>query len=304
MGSPEFLPIDESRPMTVGGIGSFQADDGYTIRYRRYRAAAEPRAIVVCVHGIQSHAGWYDASCRHLSHQGFEVFFVDRRGSGMNGEERGHCTGINQLTTDIVRAIAHARSEVPGRPVFLVGISWGGKLVTATIKAQPNLVDGLVLVCPGFFAKIGPTFRERMIIGGSFLVWPRRPVRVPLTEPYLFTDSFEWQEFLAHDRRLLRTGTVRLLMTSVFLDGVMRNAPKQIKIPVVTFLAGKDRIIDNDRVRAYVSRFASSDKQVIEYPSFHHTIEFESDPRPFFRDLTDWLSVRTERSATPTRLSG
>ena len=304
MDSPELFPIDEQRPMTVGGLGSFQAADGYTIRYRRYRAIAEPRAVVVCIHGIQSHAGWYDASCRHLSNQGFEVFFVDRRGSGMNNEDRGHCTGINQLTGDVVRAVEHAKKEAPGRPVFLVGISWGGKLAAATVKAHPTLVDGLALVCPGFFAKIGPTFRERMIIGGSFLIWPRRPVRVPLTEPYLFTDSFEWQEFLAQDRRLLRTGTVRLLMTSVFMDGVVRSAPKHIKIPTVTFLAGKDRIIDNDKVRAYVSRFASTDKQVIEYPSFHHTLEFESDPRPYFRDLSDWLSVRTERVITPTRLSG
>lgn len=295
---------DEFRPMTLGGLGSLKADDGYTLRYRRYRPPVEPRAGVVCIHGIQSHAGWYDSSCRHLASQGFDVLFVDRRGSGMNTEDRGHCWGISQLRDDLIRTIEHARQQIPGRPIFLVAISWGAKLATVTLKAEPELVDGLALICPGFFATLGPTLRERLAIGGSFLFRPRRLIRVPLTDPKLFTDSPEWQEFLRQDKRMLRLGTARLLMTSVWLDRALRSAPPAIKLPVVTFLAGRDRIIDNERVRSYVDRFASTDKQVIEYPTAHHTLEFEADPRPFFRDLSDWIGTRADRVGYPSRRSG
>jgi alpha-beta hydrolase superfamily lysophospholipase len=295
---------EEGRPMTVGGLGSIVARDGYTLRYRRYRPSGEPKGVVVAIHGIQSHAGWYDGSCRHLASSGLDVFFVDRRGSGINSEDRGHTTGVDELVDDLVRSVDHARRQVPGKPIFLKAISWGGKLAVAALKAHPSLVDGLILVCPGFFAKVGPTWRERLKIGGSYLIWPRRPVRVPLTEPALFTDNADWQEFLRQDKRLLRTGTARLLMTSVFLDHVVRRSAREIIVPTLTFLAGKDRIIDNDRVRRYVSAFAASDNQIIEYPSAHHTIEFEADPRAYFRDLSDWVLARAERPAQRTRLSG
>jgi alpha-beta hydrolase superfamily lysophospholipase len=247
------------------------------------------------LHGIQSHAGWYDASCRHLSSQGFDVFFVDRRGSGMNTEDPGFCRGVGQLCDDVTWSVEHVRTHCPGLPVFLVAISWGAKLAAATLKRHPDLVDGLALVTPGFAAKIGPTLRERLAIGGSFLLWPRRPIRVPLTDPYLFTDNPDWQEFLRQDDRLLRMGTARLLMTSVWLDSDLRSAPRSIHVPTAVFLAGQDRIIDNARVRAYIDQFASTDIHIHEYPSAHHTLEFEPDPQPYFRDLTDWLSRHGSR---------
>lgn len=304
MVEPCSFSMDERRPITAGGLGSLTAADGYLLRYRRYRPQGAARGAVVCLHGIQSHAGWYDASCRHLASQGFDVFFVDRRGSGMNTEDRGFCTGIRQLCDDVTRAVEHVRAHCPAAPVFLLAISWGAKLAAASLKRSPNLVDGLVLVTPGFAAKIGPTLRERLAIGSSFLLWPRRPIRVPLTEPTLFTDNPDWQEFLRQDKRLLRTGTARLLMTSVWLDRDLRAAPKSIRVPTVVFLAGRDRIIDNLRVRAYVDRFAAVDKTVIEYPAAHHTLEFEPDPQPYYRDLAEWLSARAPAGAERARRSG
>ena len=38
-----------------------------------------------------------------------------------------------------------------------------------------------------------------------------------------------------------------------------------------------------------MDRFSSPDKQIIEYPEAHHTLEFESANHPFVRDLLDWL---------------
>jgi alpha-beta hydrolase superfamily lysophospholipase len=84
-------------------------------------------------------------------------------------------------------------------------------------------------------------------------------------------------------------------MSSVFLDRMIRSAGKSVAVPTVTFLAGQDRIIDNRRVREYVEQFAHADHRVIEYPDAHHTLEFEPDPRPFFRDLSDWLMQQSAR---------
>lgn len=300
----DFVSGDAASAAIAGGLGSLAAADGYTLRYRRHRPAGPPRAAVLFLHGIQSHAGWYDGSCRFLAARGFDVFFVDRRGSGMNSEDRGFCTGLRQLCDDVIRCVDHVRMQAPGLPVFLAAISWGAKLAAATLKRRPRLVDGLVLVTPGFAAKIGPTLRERLMIGWSFLLWPRRPIRVPLTDPELFTDNETWREFLRQDPRLLRIGSARLLMTSVFLDREVRSAARFVDVPTVTFLAGRDRIIDNEKVRRYVNGFASRDNRIVEYASAQHTLEFEPDPTPYFHDLADWLAEHAHAATVPIIRSG
>jgi acylglycerol lipase len=63
---------------------SYTVSDGYPCHYRDYPANGTPRGRVVFVHGIQSHAGWYEHSCQRLSEAGFAVSFLDRRGSGEN----------------------------------------------------------------------------------------------------------------------------------------------------------------------------------------------------------------------------
>src|SRR4051794_36050025 len=82
-------------------VESFTTGDGYRCQYRHYPAAGPPRAEVVGVHGIQSHAGWYEHSCIQLAQAGFAVSFLDRRGSGMNPEARGDAPGFRRLLDDL-----------------------------------------------------------------------------------------------------------------------------------------------------------------------------------------------------------
>src|SRR5262249_3167248 len=135
-------------------LEQFTASDGYRWRYRRYSVQGLAKAEVVCVHGIQSHAGWYEYSCSRLAQAGFAVSFLDRRGSGVNEAQRGDAPSFRRLLDDIAEFLqGHRREKVP---VFLLGISWGGKLAVALQRRHPGLVNGLALLCPGFFAKVRP----------------------------------------------------------------------------------------------------------------------------------------------------
>jgi len=270
----------------------FTASDGYELRYRRFSPLQDPpRAFVVCVHGIQSHGGWYEHSCSRLAERGFHVDFLDRRGSGLNQLGRGDAPGFLRLLDDLAEFLSRGRSQrtIGNLKTFLVGISWGGKLVTALLRRHPGLVDGLVLLCPGFFAQVKPTLKERLRIVWSRLAAPGRLFPIPLNDPELFTANSARQEFILNDPLALRQATARFLLESVRLDRYLRFVPKFITVPVLLMLAEKDRIIHNDRTRRFVEEFATNDRDVIEYPGAHHTLEFERDPEPFIRDLGDWL---------------
>jgi alpha-beta hydrolase superfamily lysophospholipase len=273
-------------------VETHTASDGYRFGCRHYpvpAGTAGASAHVVVIHGVQSHAGWYEHSCTCLSEAGFEVSFLDRRGSGMNEQDRGDAPGFRRLLDDIAEFVRASRTQQPTRKTFLVAISWGGKLAAALQRRHPGLVDGLVLICPGFFARVRPSRKQQLGIVWSRLVAPRRLFPIPLNEPELFTASPRWQQFLRDDPLRLRQATARFLLESARLDGYLTIVPSHVRVPVLLLLAEHDRIIDNDRTRRFVERFASTDKEVIEYPGAHHTLEFEPEPDGFIGDLRGWL---------------
>lgn len=284
-----------AEPNGTFSIEAHASSDGYSWKYRKYPAAGMPRGAVVFVHGIQSHAGWYESSCTQLAQAGYDVCLLDRRGAGMNAEERGDAPNFRRLLDDVAEFLTALPRTVPRGhaarrlPVFLGGISWGGKLAVALERRHPGLVDGLMLLCPGIFAKVRPPFWDRLSIFFTRLFRPRKKYPIPLSDPELFTASPDWQQFLRDDPLRLHQATARLLMESVRLDGYLRFAAKYVHVPVLLLLAGDDRIVRNEKTLAYVDRFATPDKTVIEYPGAHHTLEFEPDPNVFIGDMRAWL---------------
>ncbi len=267
-------------------IHTFTASDGYRLHYRHYPARSPRRGRVVCIHGIQSHGGWYPASCTYLAEQGWDVDFLDRRGSGLNQEARGDCPHSRRLLLDLAEFLP----AQGGGPPLLVAISWGAKLGVALERFRPGLLGGLVLLAPGLCPLVRPPFGQRLAIAWSRLVAPGRLFPIPLDDPELFTATPRWQAFIRDDPLSLRRATARLLVASVFLDRAARRAAPFVRVPTLLLLAGQDRIVDNARTRAYFARLGSTDRAVIEYPQAHHTLEFELDPTPIFADLARWLN--------------
>jgi alpha-beta hydrolase superfamily lysophospholipase len=275
-------------PSAAFTVVSFEASDGYRWQYRRYPAHAPCRARVVFLHGIQSHGGWYEYSCRRLAEGGHEVFFLDRRGSGLNEKARGDAPSYRRLLLDLAEFLDWLRNGSSTHH-FLAGISWGAKLAVGLERWRPGRVDGLALLCPGFFPRVRPPWAERWRILWARLRDPERLFPIPLDDPELFTATPRWQRFIREDSLGLRRATARLLLESARLDHYLKRSPRLVRIPVLLLLAKNDRIIDNRATRAFLNRFATSDREIIEYAGAHHTLEFEPDPEPFVRDLLNWL---------------
>ncbi len=281
-------------------IETFTASDGYGLRYRHYAPQGTPRGRVVCLHGIQSHGGWYTGSCAYLAERGWDVAFLDRRGSGLNDRGRGDTAGSRRLLLDIAEFL----SSQPGPLPFVLAISWGGKLAVALEGFRPGLTQGLVLVGPGLWPRVGPPLGQRLAIAFSRLAAPGRLFPIPLDDPQLFTATPARQAFIRDDPLSLRRATARLLVASVFLDRAARRAAPHVRVPTLLMLAGQDRIIDNARTRAWFEHLGSADRDVIEYPQAHHTLEFEPDPTAYFADLAGWLDRHAPPLSPPLPLVG
>jgi len=265
------------------------ASDGYALHVTVWPARAEVRGRVVVLHGVQSHGGWYHGLGRTLAEAGYETHFPDRRGSGANRDDRGHTPSPRRLIDDIAERLRALKETDPVTPLALVGISWGGKTAILTAADHPDLVDTLALVCPGLEPRVGVPLGERLRIALAFITDRRKTFPIPLSDPALFTANPDGQRFIASDRLGLHAGTAGLLAASAFIDRRVRRAARRVRQPVLLMLAGRDRIVNNVKTLRYLGRVSSAEKQVIEYPEAHHTLEFEADPTRYAQDLCAWL---------------
>ncbi|WP_439621296.1 alpha/beta fold hydrolase [Gemmata sp.] len=272
-------------------VTAFRASDGYTFYARRYLPAGAPRARLVFLHGIRSHGGWYTKSCAEFAATGYDVHFLDRRGSGLNTANRGDAPSFRRLLDDVAEYVQALRAERAGLPTFVAGISWGGKLAVGLQYRKPGLADGLVLLCPGLVPKVTPGPAVRGLVALASRLRPTRLFPIPLNEPDLFTASVDAQKFIDADPHGLRLATARFLFNSFALDVYLRRAAKRVTVPTLLTLAEHDRIIVNARTRDWVTRFPGP-TTVIEYPGAHHTLEFEPPGHPWISDVAKWIDAR------------
>jgi alpha-beta hydrolase superfamily lysophospholipase len=238
----------------------------------------------VFLHGITSHGGWYGQSAEFLAARGFDVAFLDRRGSGLNSEGMGDASDWHTWLDDVGTFVSE---QVP---TVLCGISWGGKLAAAVARRYPGRFAGVALICPGIYSPYMPGLVKRLALAAPATARHRdRRLRVPLREPELFTDTATWQAFIARDPLALRTVTWRFAQQDRRLTEYAREAAHFIYEPTLLVLAGQDRIVDNRRTREFFGRIPARHKTLVEYHGASHTLEFEPDPTPYFNDLAGWI---------------
>jgi alpha-beta hydrolase superfamily lysophospholipase len=263
--------------------------DGYA-SYARYWPAPRGAPAVLHIHGIQSHCGWYTDTCRAINAAGFAVLQPDRRGSGQNARERGAAESAQQLIDDGLRS-AQRLCELSGATrVHLVGVSWGGKLVTGMHVTRPELTASLVLVAPGLFPIVDVSTAEKFRIGWSMVSNPERLYDIPLNDPALFTADPRWQQFLRDDALQLHQASAGFYLASRRMDRICAKLGHAPAVPLQLYLAGEEKIIDNAATRKFVEELPWPDRHIVQYDHSRHTFEFGPDRDQYVRDLIEWLT--------------
>ncbi len=268
----------------------YTARDGSRLWYRGW-VPPSPRSVVVYLHGIQSHLGWFTDSAGALAERGHAVFSLDRRGSGLNERERGHVDRWPTLINDIADFFGAAVLPTPlnALPRHLVGISWGGKLAACFAALRPSSVDSLMLIAPGLVPRVVHRPGELVRIGLAALFNPRARFRIPIDRPEMFTNTPERIEFIRTDPLTLRECTARFFLESVRMDRFLRRHTRRVQTPALLLLAENDPIIDNREVGELFAKFGAPVKKGRAFAGAGHTLEFEKDIAFLVATLAEWI---------------
>jgi len=266
--------------------------DGYetSVYIHRPDDSKEVSGTVLFLHGIQSHPAWYFGTSRFLADNGFTVYQVTRRGCGDNTVSRGDAPSSNALLEDINTAVSFCLSDSGMDNIHLLGVSWGGKLLTAymTWEGRTHRPLSLTLLSPGISAIVSPPFLIKCGVALSMLTGGEKKFPIPLSDSSLFTDNPQMQEYIDNDSYSLRDATARFLFISRLLDKRIGRSPrKSIDVPVNLILSSKDKIINNSSCERVCRRLTKDGNLHIAVLDGAHTLEFEDNPEGFYRAVLE-----------------
>jgi acylglycerol lipase len=103
----------------------------------------------ICIfHGLGHHSGEFYEYATFLAKNGINVFLIDLRGHGLSGGTRFEWK-IEDFHTDIITLIKESEKDNIELPLFLMGHSLGGGLLSNLFINNPYLqVQGIIFTAP------------------------------------------------------------------------------------------------------------------------------------------------------------
>jgi alpha-beta hydrolase superfamily lysophospholipase len=271
-----------------GAEAVYPGSDGSALGYISYEKPGATTALIY-LHGIESHSGWFAKPATLLQARGFAVYCVDRRGSGVNRENRGfvsgHVDSYKTLIADLRSFIQLLRKRYDS--VFLLGMSWGGKLALGYGLTHPEDIRGLVLITPGIRALVDVSLFTKIKILWFAHTQPLEPIAIPI-QAEMFTTAPRNLEFIRQDPLRLKYATAGFLWQSHRFDGYIDDLISTLQVPAQVFLAGGDTLIDNDGVRNVQEQAGRDKVEILTYEDQTHSIQLDAAER-MVEDMVQWL---------------
>ncbi len=251
--------------------------------WRPDRAASE---VVLCLHGVESHAAWFETLAPALTTRELAVVAFDRPGWGRSAEPRGHLASYAEVVRQVSEIASRLRRDY--QVLHLAGLSWGGLLALYVALRRAPLFDSVTLIAPGLYPTHDLSWTAKLQAAGGLLTG--QPTAIPLPiDPAHFTSRPARAEWIRVDP--LRNSAVtpafclETLKMRRFVDEMLGRRPLP---PTQCLLAGDDQIIDNAATRR---RLEGMGLAIKEYPGLMHSLIFE-DPEGVAGDIARLAASR------------
>ncbi len=273
---------------------TFLGTDNVTLYYQSWHPPMRSSAIVVLVHGLGAHSGWFPNVVRTLVESGYAVYAVDLRGHGRSAGQRGYINCWEEFRRDLRTFLELIAPQTPNLPVFLLGHSMGGAVVLDYVLRDPRGLQGAILMAPAL-KHVGITPWR---LGLGFIlsaIYPRFAVDAGLESGARDLELLE-----AYERDPLRhtTGTARLITEFFHTINWLERHISELKIPLLILHGDADRIAFPETSRRLFDRITFPDKTRYEYPGLCHELHNDFDYPHVLSDLLDWLAKHLQQSVS------
>ncbi|MBI3241556.1 MAG: lysophospholipase [Chloroflexi bacterium] len=262
--------------------------DGINLFTQSWKAT-DPKAIVVLTHGFGEHSSRYPHVGKALSQAGYSLYTYDLRGHGQSGGPRGHTPAYESLLDDLEAVIADAKSDQPGKKVFVYGHSMGGNITLNYALRRPSGLSGVITT--GAWLKLAFDPPALQLALGRLManLIPTFAQQSNLDVNALSHDPAISKAY-AEDKLVHSTITARLFVEIVGAGEYALAHAAELTLPVLLMHGGGDLIISPGGTRQFHERATVADKTIRMYDGLFHEIHNELEQATVFKDMIEWLN--------------
>lgn len=256
--------------------------------------------ILLIMHGLGGHSGWYIDMGNKLASRGLTVYAMDHRGFGRSGGLPGYINSYHTYIDDIVFLLGEIHERNPGSRVYVLGHSMGGLFAIHLAAAYGEMLDGILLLNP-WIQDISQLsfFKILAIMLGGFFKSKRYWQVAGDTET--MTTNPDAIRMLQHDPLWRREQTASQLFQVTLMRFAAFSKAKGITLPMLLMQAGKDKAIDMTVNKKLYDSLSCADKTWIDYPNYAHDSEFEPDRSQMDNDIFTWITEHAKQASdTPS----
>jgi acylglycerol lipase len=269
--------------------GTFASTGGFNIFYRSWRPASAPRAVVVLVHGFNSHSAYYTWVAEQFAEQGFAVYALDLRGRGKSDGERFYVQKFTDYTDDVAGLMAIVKSHDPGVPIYLLGHSAGG--VVSCLYTLDHQAELAGLICESFAFQVPAPDFALAVFKGLAHVAPHAHVLHLKNEDFsrdpAVVATMNADPLIAHETQPTQT-----LAEMVRADERLKKEFPQITLPVLILHGTHDKATKPSGSQLFYDTAGSADKTLKLYQGAFHDLLNDTDKAAVMGDIKGWIDQR------------
>ncbi len=270
--------------------GNIESYDGLSLS-TRYWAPEHLKAssLLIIVHGIGEHIARYQHLAEVLTQQGVVVAGYDMRGHGLSEGLRAYVHRWSDYISDLKIFVDDALKHRQDVPVFYLGHSLGGLILTDFLLKYDPALSGVILSSPALKVSedLSPLLQKLAPVLSALV--PKLKT-VPLDTQHISRDpavvkSYENDPLIYHDGVRARTGGEVLKATKR-----LQSSIPQFKYPVLLMHGTADKLTDPEGSRAFYKAISSEDKSLDLMEGWYHELMNEPGKEQILQRITSWMS--------------
>jgi alpha-beta hydrolase superfamily lysophospholipase len=267
--------------------GSFTGVGGLKIFTRAWRPERTPRAVVVIVHGFNSHSGYYQWVAEQFVNNGLAVYALDLRGRGQSDGERFYVEKFADYVDDVATFVTMAKAKEPGLPVFVLGHSAGG--VVSCVYTLEHQADISGLICESFAHEVpAPDFALAVLKGLSHVA-PHAHVLKLNNED--FSRDPKVVEIMNNDPLIANeVQPTQTIAEMVRADERLKKEFPLITLPVFILHGTLDKATKPSGSQRFYDMAGSADKTLKLYEGHYHDLLNDIDKEIVMADIQQWIN--------------
>ena len=271
-------------------ISSFRNKSGVSIFTRTWLPDQTTRGVIVIVHGLNSHSGYYQWVAEQLTAQGYAVHALDLEGHGQSGGERFYVKSIYDYVDDVDQLVDMAKAAHQGLPIFVLGHSAGGVVSCLYALEHQEKINGLI--CESFAYQLpAPDFALAILKGLSHLAPHLHTIKLKNED---FSRDPAVVEFMNNDPLIAHESQPTKTMEQLVLaDERLKKDFSLITIPVLILHGTDDHAAKYSGSQFFYDHAGATDKTIKLYEGHYHDLLNDVDKEKVMADIGEWLIKHT-----------